>query len=60
MYGYREEEFKDMYLSDIDISFTKARLPDLMNKIFTTDDWSSEITTHQRKNGTVTFSSFQT
>lgn len=51
MYGYSAEEFKDMYLSDIDKSFSRARLPDLMNRIFTTEDWSSE-TTHQRKNGT--------
>lgn len=52
MNGYSAEEFKDMYLSDIDKSFTKAQLPHLMNKIFTSADRSSE-TTHQRKNGTV-------
>jgi len=52
MDGYSSEEFKDMYLSDIDKNFTQAQLPDLMNKVFSTEDWSSE-TTHQRKNGTV-------
>ncbi|WP_309497910.1 histidine kinase dimerization/phosphoacceptor domain -containing protein [Sulfurovum sp.] len=52
MEGYREEEFKDMYLSDIDKNFTKAQLPNLMKKVYTTEKWSSE-TTHQRKNGTM-------
>lgn len=52
MNGYSTEEFKDMYLSDIDKSFTKAQLPHLMNKIFATVDWSSE-TTYQRKDGTI-------
>ncbi len=52
MDGYSEEEFKDMYLSDIDKNFTKTELPYLMNKIYTANNWSSE-TTHQRKNGTV-------
>jgi len=50
MNGYSIEEFKDMYLSDIDRNFTKEQLPDLMNNIFSTVDWSSE-TTHQRKDG---------
>lgn len=50
MNGYSIEEFKEMYLSDIDRNFTKDQLPDLMNNIFATVDWSSE-TTHQRKDG---------
>lgn len=52
MNGYSVEEFKEMYLSDIDKNFTKSQLPYLMHKIFTTENWSSE-TTHRRKDGTV-------
>ena len=51
MSGYTPEEFENMYLSDLDTSIPKIELPYLMNKIFTTDDWSAE-TTYQRKNGT--------
>ena len=51
MSGYSVEEFKEMYLSDIDKTFSKAQLPYLMHKIFTTEKWSSE-TVYRRKDGT--------
>ena len=52
MDGYTKEEFHGMYLSDIDPNFTKEQLPELMRKIRTTPNWSTE-STHRKKDGTI-------
>lgn len=49
--GYTKEEFSDMYLSEVDPCFSKDELPDLMNEIKSTPNWTSE-TVHRRKDGT--------
>jgi two-component system, sensor histidine kinase PdtaS len=50
--GYSKKEFTDMYLSEIDINFTKEELPALMYEIKSTPNWTSE-TTHKKKDGTI-------
>lgn len=52
MDGYTKEEFKDMYLSQIDPNFTKKQLPKLMHQIRTTPNWIIE-STHKRKDGSI-------
>jgi len=51
MDGYTKKEFSGMYLSQIDRNFTKEQLPELMHKIRTVPNWSTE-STHRRKDGT--------
>lgn len=54
MDGYTKEEFKNMYLSEVNPNFTKDQLPALMQQIRTTPNWVIE-STHQRKDGSIYF-----
>jgi PAS domain S-box-containing protein len=52
MDGYSKEEFKNMYLEDVDPNFTRETAPQCMQEIRDTPNWRIE-TTHRRKNGAI-------
>ncbi|MDZ7817493.1 MAG: histidine kinase dimerization/phosphoacceptor domain -containing protein [Aliarcobacter sp.] len=52
MEGYTKEEFKDMYIEDIDPTFDRAGAKKCMLDIKNTENWRLE-TTHKRKDGTI-------
>ncbi len=52
MEGYTKEEFKDMYLEDIDPSFDREGAKKCMQDIKNTENWRLE-STHKRKDGSI-------
>ena len=52
MEGYTKEEFKDMYLEDIDPAFDRESAKECMQDIKNTENWRLE-STHKRKDGTI-------
>ena len=50
--GYTKEEFKSMYLEDVDINFTRETAPQCMQEIKNTPNWQIE-STHRKKDGTI-------
>jgi|TARA_R110002050_G_scaffold280862_2_gene428020 PAS domain S-box-containing protein len=52
MEGYTKEEFKSMYIEDIDPSFNRETAKECMLEIKNTENWRLE-TRHKRKDGTI-------